>query len=473
MNSNTSELLLAIDEQRQNLAANLSNKGVTASGNEGLETLVPKVLKISGNGGGGTIVGGAIPQTIEEARNMQFPTADEIYEQYRPESWPILPDPEVDEEIYYCKTVYSGSTIILPIFNGDLTYSYGYIEDNTYVEVSTYSQNNTGNMTSRTISSDVFSEKMSKYYVMRVKGVRRDSDINNDTNLSNWFRSVLEIKVNIADKEKALTTYHATNYTRCLWENVKFVSFYGKPVDNFNYTRIFYQMYSLQAYRFDNEENNFLLHSTNGSIVQPFYAVTSLMHPIELHNDNLTTISAAFFYYVSTPKIVLKVPNLSITSTTPILSVINNVYSIEVEIGNCNANYLLAGVNNFSNTSENRELIYLKVVSSELTSLASFRGVRFADLSLQGFSLGAWTYVYDCDLHIIGGVMASLNWAPSINTSVFPTLPKVKLDVLLSEIQEAPTSDYEIKLSEMIWEDQITDELMAGFAEKGYTVIIS
>lgn len=49
---NTSELLLALDEQRQNLAANLSQKGVAASSNEGLQTLVPKVLDISGGGGG-------------------------------------------------------------------------------------------------------------------------------------------------------------------------------------------------------------------------------------------------------------------------------------------------------------------------------------------------------------------------------------------------------------------------------------
>lgn len=55
MNSNTSELLLAIDEQRQNLAANLSQKGVAASGNEGLETLVPKVLNITGGGSGNNI----------------------------------------------------------------------------------------------------------------------------------------------------------------------------------------------------------------------------------------------------------------------------------------------------------------------------------------------------------------------------------------------------------------------------------
>lgn len=48
--ANTSELLLALDEQRQNLAANLSQKGVAASSNEGLQTLVPKVLDISGGG---------------------------------------------------------------------------------------------------------------------------------------------------------------------------------------------------------------------------------------------------------------------------------------------------------------------------------------------------------------------------------------------------------------------------------------
>lgn len=45
---NTSELLLALDTQRQNLAANLSQKGVAASSNEGLQTLVPKVLELSG-----------------------------------------------------------------------------------------------------------------------------------------------------------------------------------------------------------------------------------------------------------------------------------------------------------------------------------------------------------------------------------------------------------------------------------------
>lgn len=49
----TDELLLALDEQRQQLAANLSQKGVAASGNEGLEILVPKVLEIAGGGGSG------------------------------------------------------------------------------------------------------------------------------------------------------------------------------------------------------------------------------------------------------------------------------------------------------------------------------------------------------------------------------------------------------------------------------------
>lgn len=48
---NTSQLLLAIDEQRKNLAANLSQKGVAAQNTEGLSALVPKVLNIAGGGG--------------------------------------------------------------------------------------------------------------------------------------------------------------------------------------------------------------------------------------------------------------------------------------------------------------------------------------------------------------------------------------------------------------------------------------
>ena len=51
-NTNTSQLLLALDQQRQNLAANLSQKGVAASNTEGLSALVPKVLNIAGGGGG-------------------------------------------------------------------------------------------------------------------------------------------------------------------------------------------------------------------------------------------------------------------------------------------------------------------------------------------------------------------------------------------------------------------------------------
>lgn len=51
-NVNTSQLLLALDEQRKNLAANLSQKGVAASNTEGLSTLVPKVLDISGGSSG-------------------------------------------------------------------------------------------------------------------------------------------------------------------------------------------------------------------------------------------------------------------------------------------------------------------------------------------------------------------------------------------------------------------------------------
>lgn len=47
----TNELLLALDEQRKNLAVNLSQKGVAASNTEGLEVLVPKVLNIAGGGG--------------------------------------------------------------------------------------------------------------------------------------------------------------------------------------------------------------------------------------------------------------------------------------------------------------------------------------------------------------------------------------------------------------------------------------
>lgn len=48
----TNELLLALDEQRKNLAANLSQKGVAASNTEGLSALVPKVLNIAGGGSG-------------------------------------------------------------------------------------------------------------------------------------------------------------------------------------------------------------------------------------------------------------------------------------------------------------------------------------------------------------------------------------------------------------------------------------
>ena len=47
----TNELLLALDEQRKNLAANLSQKGVAASNAEGLSALVPKVLNIASGGG--------------------------------------------------------------------------------------------------------------------------------------------------------------------------------------------------------------------------------------------------------------------------------------------------------------------------------------------------------------------------------------------------------------------------------------
>jgi hypothetical protein len=47
----TNELLLALDEQRKALVANLASKGVATSSNEGLETLVPKVLDISSGGG--------------------------------------------------------------------------------------------------------------------------------------------------------------------------------------------------------------------------------------------------------------------------------------------------------------------------------------------------------------------------------------------------------------------------------------
>lgn len=50
---NTSQLLLALDQQRKNLAANLSQKGVAAQEIEGLQTLVPKVLNISGSSAGG------------------------------------------------------------------------------------------------------------------------------------------------------------------------------------------------------------------------------------------------------------------------------------------------------------------------------------------------------------------------------------------------------------------------------------
>lgn len=48
---NTSQLLLALDEQRKKLAANLSQKGVAAQNTEGLSALVPKVLNIAGGGG--------------------------------------------------------------------------------------------------------------------------------------------------------------------------------------------------------------------------------------------------------------------------------------------------------------------------------------------------------------------------------------------------------------------------------------
>ena len=46
-----------LNTQRNNLAANLTTKGVTASSSETLAQLVPKVLDITSGGGGGYTYG--------------------------------------------------------------------------------------------------------------------------------------------------------------------------------------------------------------------------------------------------------------------------------------------------------------------------------------------------------------------------------------------------------------------------------
>ena len=49
----TADYLNKLVTQKNTLADNLVTKGVTASHDETLETLVPKVLEISSGGGGG------------------------------------------------------------------------------------------------------------------------------------------------------------------------------------------------------------------------------------------------------------------------------------------------------------------------------------------------------------------------------------------------------------------------------------
>lgn len=57
-----STALTALDRQRENLAANLTTKGVTAASTETLASLVPKVLTISGGGSGGLTSDGLVLQ---------------------------------------------------------------------------------------------------------------------------------------------------------------------------------------------------------------------------------------------------------------------------------------------------------------------------------------------------------------------------------------------------------------------------
>ena len=69
--------LTALDTQRDNLAANLTTMGVTASNTETLAQLVPKVLNIESGGGtptdsrvGTLFTGATIPLTFKNNTNI-------------------------------------------------------------------------------------------------------------------------------------------------------------------------------------------------------------------------------------------------------------------------------------------------------------------------------------------------------------------------------------------------------------------
>ena len=73
----TAEYLNKLVTQKNTLADNLTSKGVTATHDETLETLVPKVLEISGGGGGNTMdVINSFPDNPIDNKPYLYPNSD-------------------------------------------------------------------------------------------------------------------------------------------------------------------------------------------------------------------------------------------------------------------------------------------------------------------------------------------------------------------------------------------------------------
>lgn len=425
------------------------------------------ISAIEGGGSSGGS-GDLYPKTLEDARNLKVPTAEEIYTQYRPKEWPVLPDPDVNQEIYLCRTIEVSGMYYFPILSNIGTHKIGYInKGGNFVEVLGYNGTTTTFGVQTQPKSEV-SDEISEYYVLIYEGDRIPNGIANNTQTQQVSYAFLEAKINVTGKSYVLGSYYYDNsqYSRFNWWSLQFVKFYGKAADNINVNGLFYNMISLRAFMFDNEENNFLIHNNSAALKYVFYYCRSLLCPIEINNDNNLGNNLNYvIYQTNCPKITLHTPNTEKTSTGDIIGYVTGLKWIDAAIHKCNANYL------FSNCNE-EAIIYCKAVVPGNSDI-NYRWIyaMFSEVFIGDGGATSSMSVPKGEMHILPEtVMSSIAWGAVASNSRY--LNNTDIDVFVEELpsmNEART----FNLAQWRYPLQITDELIAKATEKGYTVALS
>lgn len=406
-----------------------------------------------------------IPKTLEEARNLKIPTAEEIYAQHRPKNWPVLPDPEVNQEIYLCRTIESSGSYCFPIL-GPGTYKIGYLNENQeFVEALNY--NSTSTQFSVYLVTTIPDEIL-EYYILIYEGNRVPGTISTAPATKEVMYTFLEAKINMTNKKYALGSYYYDNgeYSRFNWWSFQFVKFYGKAADDINVNGLFYNMISLKAFMFDSKENDFLANNTSESLKSVFYYCRSLLCPVEVNNNNnLGNNLRYLMYYSRCPKITIHFPNTEKTDNYQIIMNVEGLKWIDASIKDCNDNYLFDGCNEAN-------IIYSKVISpAQFGPNSKWIYAMFSEV---GFENGTTTISMSRpkgELHILPGTkMCNINWSGTPSTSYWT--PNTDINVFVDELPVMEESRT-FSIAKWMYPLQITDELIAKATEKGYTIALS